>query len=1046
MSHNPQGNPNVITPSGDSIGVSGNTGSGHKYHLHFGIAVNDKFCHPLGFLPYTASNNITVNAITTEPNKLTLKFLSTGPFIDLDKVTFTINLNNNSHINVTLPFSPYNKSILNPINAYPSTNLIHTIVGTDWKYALKGEKIGNNHVLTVWLTTDSEDTEKHATSVTGQAINTLNVVEKSFDFSCFDVTDNVLLLGDATGSMYETQQDIRKISFLKAFHTSLNSNKMIQSLYTFYCDGEDLAHPNFVNIIPEGQYSYNPATLPGAYMSINASASSSCNRATLFNTAISSARNALFSANQDMDKHIILVSDGRKEDYESEALIRNAALSLPNNVKLHTIGLLTGLNQQLMKRIATWGKGKYYYLGPLDSPYEIATALQSEILSTSVNSVQNGVIPYTGDITSYQEVINKIIYVDNPGYPIKCSFSYYKRHESSANYETVVLPAGFETISKKVKIYTPSNYLLKEADTALLAQYGIVIVNNNNSASVTDLLVEINNPTQGNWRVVIETANTNNNTTAFNIFKTVHYTFSSMIDSKIFVDLDNTTIENAKKNEAIMIKAKIINLEDIPLSHVSFLAEVGIPGTVSWLSEKVIVQMFQDPIDPTIYKGFLNNTNKSGSYSFKIFFNAECNGCIIERVNYCTTFFDSPSDYDSKTYHNGWNWVSYPRLYAEDENNIAQDYESLFYPISKNLNQVLGIDGKINKDNDLLYTEDLPLIFSNQGYKLEFTGLPNNTLTYDHYGTQINPDEFIYLNQDQYEYWLGYNRLNNQDPLGSFSSAVRPYITSIKGEDWFMFNVNGNWATTAHAVFEYGKGYEVTFSKNRNFNSFQIIETQAKEKIIIPVPQYFSFKELSDYQCVLVDSITDVTDLREIAVYQDTTCVGAAVFEGYPIHIKAYVKTETKSSEPITFRLVTNSKQTLNIKNALVYDMSTNTYKPGIIEANPKKLAKVLLNAKDCDVSQIVVPLSLSQNYPNPFNPNTKICFSIPSDDNIKINIYNVKGQRVKQLIDKSLKKGYHSINWDSTDQNNKAVTSGVYFYQLKTSKNVLIKKMLLIK
>ncbi len=85
-------------------------------------------------------------------------------------------------------------------------------------------------------------------------------------------------------------------------------------------------------------------------------------------------------------------------------------------------------------------------------------------------------------------------------------------------------------------------------------------------------------------------------------------------------------------------------------------------------------------------------------------------------------------------------------------------------------------------------------------------------------------------------------------------------------------------------------------------------------------------------------------------------------------------------------------------------------------------------------------------NFPNPFNPTTTISFSILDESNVEISIYNMKGQKVKQLINDHLSSGQHTIEWNGTDGNNKSVASGIYFYKISTGKSSAMKKMLLLK
>ncbi|MDP8204708.1 MAG: right-handed parallel beta-helix repeat-containing protein [Candidatus Tenebribacter mawsonii] len=85
-------------------------------------------------------------------------------------------------------------------------------------------------------------------------------------------------------------------------------------------------------------------------------------------------------------------------------------------------------------------------------------------------------------------------------------------------------------------------------------------------------------------------------------------------------------------------------------------------------------------------------------------------------------------------------------------------------------------------------------------------------------------------------------------------------------------------------------------------------------------------------------------------------------------------------------------------------------------------------------------------NFPNPFNPETKIVFDLPEPGQVKLEIYNIKGQKVKTLLDCYMSPGRSEMLWNSKDDNGKRVSSGVYFYRLQTPTKVLTKKMMLLK
>ena len=86
-------------------------------------------------------------------------------------------------------------------------------------------------------------------------------------------------------------------------------------------------------------------------------------------------------------------------------------------------------------------------------------------------------------------------------------------------------------------------------------------------------------------------------------------------------------------------------------------------------------------------------------------------------------------------------------------------------------------------------------------------------------------------------------------------------------------------------------------------------------------------------------------------------------------------------------------------------------------------------------------------NFPNPFNPSTTISFSILNDSNVELSIYNIKGQKIKTLINNEFTKGDHSIIWNGDDDDNKPVSSGVYLYKLKVNdKMEAVRKCILLK
>lgn len=89
---------------------------------------------------------------------------------------------------------------------------------------------------------------------------------------------------------------------------------------------------------------------------------------------------------------------------------------------------------------------------------------------------------------------------------------------------------------------------------------------------------------------------------------------------------------------------------------------------------------------------------------------------------------------------------------------------------------------------------------------------------------------------------------------------------------------------------------------------------------------------------------------------------------------------------------------------------------------------------------------ALGQNYPNPFNASTMISYSLKSDADVTLKIYNILGQEVKTLLEKHQPAGTYTVTWDGKDSKGNDVASGIYFYQIKAGEFSAKKKMAYLK
>jgi len=95
----------------------------------------------------------------------------------------------------------------------------------------------------------------------------------------------------------------------------------------------------------------------------------------------------------------------------------------------------------------------------------------------------------------------------------------------------------------------------------------------------------------------------------------------------------------------------------------------------------------------------------------------------------------------------------------------------------------------------------------------------------------------------------------------------------------------------------------------------------------------------------------------------------------------------------------------------------------------------------DSDKNELAPKAMKINNYPNPFNPQTTIEFEMSTAGNMKIDIYNLKGQKVETLINEQLSSGKHSVIWDAQNQ-----PSGIYFYKAEKDGIVNTSKIILLK
>jgi len=190
-----------------------------------------------------------------------------------------------------------------------------------------------------------------------------------------------------------------------------------------------------------------------------------------------------------------------------------------------------------------------------------------------------------------------------------------------------------------------------------------------------------------------------------------------------------------------------------------------------------------------------------------------------------------------------------------------------------------------------------------------------------------------------------------------------------------------------------------------------------------------------------------INDEDELGIFDGELCVGSAVIEDELISLIA--STDDLTTEEIDGFTVGNEMSFRfwdSIENIEIELTVTEISGDETFTSLGTSVVELHANTTGNNNELIPTVTKLGSNYPNPFNPETTINFSMKESGHVTLEIYNIKGQRVRTLINEFRAAGYHKVVWDGTDDKRNPVSSGIYFYKLKTDNFEKTKKMILMK
>jgi len=291
--------------------------------------------------------------------------------------------------------------------------------------------------------------------------------------------------------------------------------------------------------------------------------------------------------------------------------------------------------------------------------------------------------------------------------------------------------------------------------------------------------------------------------------------------------------------------------------------------------------------------------------------------------------------------------------------------------------------------------------------------------------------------------WVGYYLPKTMNIMSVLNEDTKDKLTSIKAHDWSLYKRGDQWygnCPFGGTTVSYGDMVELRTNETTDFTFRWVSFGTASDAYERKETQYFTYKEELDYQSIFVELGEEKP--AEIAVYVDGVCKGAEVVDvDSLLEIRAYLLEEAQGQE---IEIVTASGRSNPVKmDYHVVEDDGKLLDRSLFTDRSKMYQIISLEAGE----EVPEPVKVLTCYPNPFNPELTIAFfTTESTESTEINIFNLKGQRVKTLVDAKLTAGEHSVVWQGRNDAGNQVSSGVYFIRMQVGNEVFIGKAVLMK
>jgi len=309
------------------------------------------------------------------------------------------------------------------------------------------------------------------------------------------------------------------------------------------------------------------------------------------------------------------------------------------------------------------------------------------------------------------------------------------------------------------------------------------------------------------------------------------------------------------------------------------------------------------------------------------------------------------------------------------------------------------------------------------------------------------------------------NALNAVQPLISSGNLVK--VIDEQGHS--IVKIFNNWSNSIGDMLP-GEGYYVNVNATSSLTiscGGAALAANPADQLQSQKPKHFQLEFIGypyePMNIFVIDVRVDGENLiagDEIAVYAGDRCVGVSVLNSplsidNPIEIIARQDDGNgngfKAGDHITFRLWrSNTGEELFIDGSGIQYFAPDRAESIAAQAfEGLGTAVAAINLTTTSVTEnAAMPqrYQLYQNHPNPFNPTTTISYDLPEATDVRLEIFDLQGNIVRQLVNGHRDAGHQTIEWDGRNSYGVRVVSGIYFYKLVSGKFVDTKKMILTK